>query len=121
MNEGRASGDLELRPDGPGTRLRVRVRAGASRSRILGVHAGALKVAVASPAEKGRANREVLRLVAEVFGLAPRHVEILAGQTFSDKVVGLSLPAGEAAVRWAARAAAPDTIAWKAAGVPRKP
>jgi uncharacterized protein (TIGR00251 family) len=116
-----APGDLELRPDGSGTRLRLRVSAGASRSRIAGVHGGALKLSVSAPPERGKANREVLRLVARVFGVAPRSVEIVGGGTSPDKLVRLPLSAGEAAARWADRADAPDTIAPKAAGGRRKP
>ena len=72
-------------PDG--TTLRVRVSPGAKRDRILGEHAGALKVAVRSPAEKGRANRELRHLVAAALGIAPRDVEVLKGATARDKVL----------------------------------
>ncbi len=90
---------LDLRPDGSGTRLRLRVSAGASRSRLAGVHGGALKLTVSAPPEKGKANREVVRMVAEAFGVASRSVEILAGETSPDKVVRLSLTPDEAALR----------------------
>lgn len=74
-------------PHPEGATLRVRVSPGAKRDRILGEHGGALKVAVRSPAEKGRANRELCRLVAEAVGLAPRDVEVLKGATSRDKVL----------------------------------
>ncbi len=114
----RASGapTLDLRADGSATRLRLRVSAGASRSRLAGVHGGALKLTVSAPPEKGRANREVLRLVAEAFGVPPRSVEIVTGETSPDKVVRLPLDAREAAARWAVRSAAPATIAPRRAG-----
>ena len=102
MNAPGVPGDLELRPDGSGSRLRLRVSAGASRSRVAGVHGGALKLAVSAPPEKGKANREVLRLVAGAFGLGPRDVEIVAGDTSPDKVVWLPLAPDEAARRWEA-------------------
>jgi uncharacterized protein (TIGR00251 family) len=72
-------------PDG--TTVRVRVSPGAKKDRVLGEHDGALKVAVRAPAEKGRANREVCRLVAGAVGLAPRDVVILRGETARDKVL----------------------------------
>jgi uncharacterized protein (TIGR00251 family) len=106
-----ASGGLELRPDGAGSRLRLRVSAGASRSRVAGVHGGALKLSVAAPPEKGKANREVVRLVAKLFDLDARDVLIVAGLTSPDKVVHLPLPPAGAAARWAAREDVPDTIA----------
>jgi len=93
---------LELSPEdgGKGVRLRLRVSAGASRRRVLGVHGGALKLSVKAPPEKGRANRDVLALVAEAFGLATSDVEILSGEASPDKVVRLALSPREAAVRW---------------------
>ncbi len=96
-------GELDLTGDGPGARLRLRVSAGASRSRILGIHGGALKLSVKAPPERGKANREVLALVAEAFGLPPSDVEILSGETSPDKVVRLPFAPAEAARRWAAR------------------
>lgn len=100
----RAAGDEpEFTPEGGGrsVRLRLRVSAGASRRRILGVHGGALKLSVKAPPEKGKANRDVLALVAETFGLATSDVTILSGETSPDKVVRLPLASEEAARRWA--------------------
>jgi uncharacterized protein len=98
----RAAGDEpEFMPESGGrsVRLRLRVSAGASRRRILGVHGGALKLSVKAPPEKGKANRDVLALVAETFGLATSDVEILSGETSPDKVVRLPLASEEAARR----------------------
>ena len=121
MNAPGAPADLEFRPDGSGSRLRLRVAAGSSRSRVAGVHGGALKVAVAAPPEKGKANREVVRLVAGAFGLGVGDIEIVAGETSPDKVVRLPLSPTEAAERWAAGRDVPDTIARRSAGGRREP
>ncbi|MFI5119509.1 MAG: DUF167 domain-containing protein [Thermoanaerobaculia bacterium] len=96
-----AADPLELSPEdgGKSVRLRLRVSAGASRRRVLGVHGGALKLSVKAPPEKGKANKDVISLVAETFGLAPSDVEILSGETSPDKVVRLPLASGEAARR----------------------
>ena len=93
--------ELDLSPEdgGKSVRLRLRVSAGASRRRVLGVHGGALKLSVKAPPEKGRANKDVVSLVAETFGLTPSDVEILSGETSPDKVVKLALTPREAAVR----------------------
>ena len=93
-------GELDLTADGDGARLRLRVSAGASRSRVLGVHGGALKLSVKAPPERGKANREVLAVVAEAFGLAPSDVELVAGETSPDKVVRLPVSPDEATRRW---------------------
>ena len=94
---------LELSPEdgGKSVRLRLRVSAGASRRRVLGVHGGALKLSVKAPPEKGRANKDVVSLVAETFGLAPSDVTILSGETSPDKVVKLALAPRAAAERYA--------------------
>ena len=58
----------------------------------------AWKVRVRSAAERGRANAEVTRLLADALGLAPRDVRVVAGQASRDKVVevdGISLEDAE--------------------------
>jgi uncharacterized protein (TIGR00251 family) len=95
---------LDFTADGDGARLRLRVSAGASRSRVHGPHGGALKLSVKAPPERGKANREVVALVAAAFGLAPADVALVAGETAPDKVVRIPLSPAEAARRWAARA-----------------
>ncbi len=94
-------------PDGSGTRLRLKVSAGASRRRVIGVHGGALKLSVTTAPEKGKANRDVLALVAETFGIAAGGIEILRGETSAEKVIRLPMEPGEARGRWA-RARGPD-------------
>jgi uncharacterized protein len=96
-----AADELDLSPEdgGKSVRLRLRVSAGASRRRVLGIHGGALKLSVKAPPEKGRANKDVVSLVAETFGLVPSEVEILSGKTSPDKLVRLALAPQEAAAR----------------------
>ena len=91
--------DFAADAGGRSVRLRLRVSAGASRRRVLGVHGGALKISVKAPPERGRANKDVLALVAETFGLASSDVSIVSGETSPDKVVRLPLSPREAAVR----------------------
>jgi uncharacterized protein YggU (UPF0235/DUF167 family) len=79
--------NLELTPDPRGTRLRLRVRAGARQSRIAGVHAGALKLSVATAPEKGKANRAVLDLLATALALPASSLEIIAGPTSPNKTI----------------------------------
>lgn len=83
--------DLELAPVPGGTRLRLRVKAGARTSAIVGVHGGALKVSVTAAAERGKANREVVALLANAFGVPSSDVTIAAGKSSQDKVVEIAL------------------------------
>ena len=99
-----ASGlDFTPESDGRSVRLRLRVAAGAARSRIMGPHGGALKLSVRTPPERGKANREVLGLVAGAFGLAPSDLALVVGETSPDKVVRIPLAPAEAARRFASR------------------
>ncbi len=59
--------------------VRLKVVPGASRSRVVGVLGDRLKVAVASPPERGAANDEVCRVLAKRLGLKPADVRIVAG------------------------------------------
>ena len=69
-------------------RLVVRVQPGARRAAVKGRRAdGALQVAVSAPAEGGRANEAVVRLLAEWLGLKPREVRIARGATSRSKTV----------------------------------
>jgi len=65
----------------------VRVQPGARRSELAGEHAGALKVSVAAPPEKGKANKALIRLLAERFGVGRSDVTIVRGEHSRRKVV----------------------------------
>jgi uncharacterized protein (TIGR00251 family) len=75
--------------------VRVRISPGSKKNAILGTRGDCLKIAVRTPAEGGRANREVCRVIADYIGLAPRDVEVLRGIRSRDKVLlvrGVSAP-----------------------------
>jgi hypothetical protein len=70
--------------------LRVKAKPHAPQDRVLGVRAGELVVAVRAPAEKGKANAEVLRVVAQALGLGRESVVLKSGRSSPHKV--LSIP-----------------------------
>lgn len=86
---------LVLTPAAGGTRLRLRVKAGSSCNAILGVHDGALKVAVIAAPERGRANRAVVKLMAKTLGLAATDLVLLSGTSSPDKTLLVQLPPDE--------------------------
>ena len=51
----------------------------ASRSELVGWHDGALKVALKAPPVDGKANVELVRLLAHVAGISKRRVRLLSG------------------------------------------
>ncbi len=71
-------------------RIRLRVKPGGRRDRLLGAYGGALKLEVAAAPERGRANAAVAKLLAETFGLAASDVSVVTGASSQDKVVELA-------------------------------
>lgn len=82
-------------PDGmqqtsEGVLLAVKAQPGARRNGVAGWHGGALKVAVTAVAEKGKANREILRVLAEALEISPSKLGIISGETASRKMILIS-------------------------------
>jgi uncharacterized protein (TIGR00251 family) len=73
-----------------GTRLRLRVAPGSRRPGIAGRHGDGWKIRVSAPPEDGRANDEVLELLAERVGLPRRALAIVSGHKSRDKIVEMS-------------------------------
>ena len=70
-----------------GVLLPVKVVPGASRTRYMGELDGRLKIAVAAPPEKGKANKAVVAFLAAWFGVKKREVRVVAGETSSVKTI----------------------------------
>jgi uncharacterized protein len=90
MNE--APEELRARLAGAGrvvVQLKVTPRAAAT-AWAGAMEDGTLKVRVAAPPEKGRANEELVRFLAREFGVAAAGVEIIAGAASTRKTVRLS-------------------------------
>ncbi len=79
--------DLDLRETPTGTFLKLKVAPGARRNALGGVHAGMLRVSVTVAPEKGKANRAVQAVLAEALGLPVRALELVAGETSSQKSI----------------------------------
>jgi hypothetical protein len=67
--------------------LQIRVKPKSSRQGILQCKEGIWQVALASPPEEGRANRELLRLLAKALGIAPSGLELTSGAKSRNKTV----------------------------------
>ena len=84
-----------------GVELAVHAQPRASRSRLVGEHDGRLKIQLAAPPVDGEANEALVALVAELFGIPRRQVEVVSGLASKRKVVrvqGVALGAAEAAL-----------------------
>lgn len=80
----------------------VRAQPGARRTALAGTWNGCLKLAVAAPPEDGRANDELTALLAQLFGLKARAVELVSGATSRQKRFRLGLGAELARTKLAA-------------------
>lgn len=67
--------------------LRLHVQPGAGRTAVTGRYGDALKVRVAAPPERGRANEAVVKLVAGVLGVPEGQVELVSGPSSRSKRV----------------------------------
>ncbi len=73
--------DVRITERNGGVEFAVKVVPGSSRSKIAGVWDTALRITVAAPPEAGKANQEVVRLLAATFGVRRGDVAITHGQT----------------------------------------
>lgn len=71
----------------PSARLRLRVSPGARRSAVLGRHGDGWKVSVTAAPERGRANGELVALLARRLEVPRPDVRVVAGLTARDKTV----------------------------------
>jgi uncharacterized protein (TIGR00251 family) len=72
--------------------LRVKVVARSAKSEVAGeLGDGVLKVKIAAPPEKGKANEELCRVLAEHYGVPKSAVSIASGHTASLKLVKIDM------------------------------
>jgi len=85
------------REDGAALVLALHVQPGASRTEIAGTHGAAgdirLRLRLAAPPVDGKANAELLRFLAEAFGVPLRQVVLVRGATSRRKSVRIESPA----------------------------
>lgn len=89
-------------------RIMLRVSPGSSRTAVVGRYLDGWKVSVAAVPEHGKANEEIVRMLADVLALPKRQIAIVAGGSARTKIVevdGLTLAAVDAALARACDAA----------------
>jgi len=69
--------------------LRLKVTPSASRDVVVGWQGDVLRVHVRAPAQRGKANDAVLRLLAAALGVERRRLRIVRGETSRQKVVSV--------------------------------
>ena len=76
---------IALEPHPEGVVLPVKAQPGARKSEFKGEHGGALKIAVTQVAERGQANKALVELLSKRLRIAKSRIELLAGETSSQK------------------------------------
>jgi uncharacterized protein len=76
---------VELRQSRDGILLPVLAQPGARFNGVTGVHDGLLKVSVTQAPEKGKANKALLRVLAEALDLRRSQVQLVSGELSSRK------------------------------------
>lgn len=82
---------LSASPDGT-VLIRVYVQPKASRSRLVGLHDGCLKLAVAAPPVDGKANKQVVKFLAGILDVPIREVTVKSGLRSRRKLVEVNVP-----------------------------
>ncbi|MFC1638674.1 DUF167 domain-containing protein [Patescibacteria group bacterium] len=70
--------------------IEAKVRAGARERSVEELEPGVYKVKTTTAPEKGRANRDVIELLADYLGLAKSRLEIVGGHTSSRKRIRIN-------------------------------
>ena len=70
-----------------GVLLQIKVIPGSSVNKIVGVEGDQIKVKIAAPPEKGKANKEIISFLAKVLGLRKKDVVIENGEKSRVKLV----------------------------------
>jgi uncharacterized protein (TIGR00251 family) len=70
--------------------LAIKVVPGASRDRVVGRYGDAVKVQVNAAPEAGKANKAVVRILAEFLNVKPDQIEITRGHGLPWKIVEVS-------------------------------
>lgn len=79
-----------------GVFLNIHAVPGSKRTGIIGIHGEALKVALQAVAEKGRANKELIEVLAKAFSVARSKLRLTSGLSSRRKrvlIVGQTLEA----------------------------
>jgi uncharacterized protein (TIGR00251 family) len=90
------------REDGDAIVLTLYVQPGAKRTEVAGTHGAALKIRLAAPPVDGKANAELVRFLADAFGVPLRQVTIVRGETSREKVVRIESATVRPDLRWPA-------------------
>ena len=82
--------NLRIQEVDEGVVFAAKILPGSSRTAVCGLLDGMLKIKISAAPEKGRANRCLLRFLAEQLGVKKNDIRIISGQTGPVKQVQVS-------------------------------
>ena len=84
------------REDSDGVTFSVRVVPRASRSEVVGLHDGAMRIRVAAPPVQGAANLELVRFLAKRLNVPRASVTLVSGANSKKKIIHVANPSAVA-------------------------
>jgi hypothetical protein len=81
---------IKIEDTAGGAEFEVKAVPASSRTQIAGEYGGRLKVNIAAPPEKGKANKTLVRFLAETLALRKNDITIIRGQTSAVKRIRVS-------------------------------
>ncbi len=69
--------------------LKIKVEPCSSRAGIVGPYGDGLKVKLTSPPVEGKANKELIKVLAKEFKINKKDIEIISGKKSKNKIVRL--------------------------------
>jgi uncharacterized protein (TIGR00251 family) len=76
---------IDLQSTAGGVILSVHAQPGARKNGIIGIHSGRLKIAVTEAPEKGKANKALVKLLADLLDLKRSQITLMSGETAQHK------------------------------------
>ena len=70
--------------------IKLYIRPGASETRVEGIYQDRIKIRVSAPPEKGKANKELIKFVAEILSIPKSCIDITSGKTSNYKVIQIN-------------------------------
>ena len=82
-------GILFLKMPGKYALIKVHVNPNAKKTAVVGMHGDAVKIWIAEPPVKGRANKELLKFIAKKLNISKEYVSIRSGSSSRKKTVAV--------------------------------
>lgn len=70
-------------------KILAKVKAGARKNLVEKITDNNYRIWITQPPEKGRANKAVIKILAEYFNITPSQITIVSGETSNIKIIRL--------------------------------